>query len=77
MESILLLLASIIFFFLGRYSISSKDIETAKEQLKKLKKVDVGVVKRPSQEDLDARTPQGKKIKETEEAMEETLGHFL
>jgi len=77
MDQIFLLVASIVFFFLGRYSVSKQDIEQANRAIRSLKRLDVGIVKRPTQEELDARTPLGKKLKETEDAMEETLKKFL
>lgn len=40
------LLISLIFFFLGRYTATNKDVEKAKEVFKKIKKTDKGGVVR-------------------------------
>jgi len=77
MELLIFLIISLIFFFLGRYTISTQDIDKVKEKMKSFRTQYVGVLKRPTQEDLDKRTPEGKAKEEADKEMEKTLGHFL
>jgi len=77
MDLLIFLIISLIFFFLGRYTISSKDIDTVKEKIKSFRTQYVGVLKRPTQEDLDKRTPEGKAKEEADKEMEKTLDKFL
>jgi len=65
------LLIALIFFFLGRYTLSTQDIEVVKKALKKKQKL--GVVKRPSAEKLRKR---GTLEEQAEKAMEETLSNL-
>jgi len=68
------LTVSLIFFFLGRYSLSPTDVEKVKKFVKSFKKDRVGPVRRPTAEQLRKR---GTIAEETDEAMSETLGKIV
>ena len=62
------LIVALIFFFLGRYTLSTQDIEVAKKIFKK--KSELGAVKRPTAEQLRKK---GTLEEQGDKAMEETL----
>jgi len=68
------LLISLIFFFLGRYTATNRDIEKAKDIFKRSIKDRVGAIKRPTAEAIRKR---GTVLEETEEAMEETFDKII
>lgn len=65
------LIVSLIFFFLGRYSISSQDIDKAKEIVTRFKKKSIGLVKRPDRKRL--RQLKDVKFRQEEQEMEDVL----
>ena len=68
------LLISLIFFFLGRYTATNRDIEKAKEIFRRNVKDRIGTVKRPTAEAIRKK---GTVLEETEEAMEETFDKII
>lgn len=68
------LIVSLIFFFLGRYSLSTTDVDKFKRFVNKFKKDRIGVVRRPTAEQLRKR---GTIEEEGDEAMSETLGKIV
>jgi hypothetical protein len=68
------LLISLVFFFLGRATATTEDIEKAKRFWQRHRHQGLGVVRRPTAEQVAKR---GTKLEETEQAVEEALDKLV